>query len=71
MKVGLVGCGYWGKKILSKLESLSTNKILWTYTSKDDWKGGEDVDWVFIATPNDVHYEQVKYFISERNVNVF
>ena len=37
--------------------------------SRDDWKL-KNIDWVFIATPNDIHYQQAKYFI-EQGINVF
>lgn len=71
MQVGLLGCGYWGKILLSKLEQLDDIQVMWTYTSQDKWWTNIiDLDWVFIATPNNVHYEQVKYFI-EQGVNVF
>jgi hypothetical protein len=71
MKIGLLGYGYWGKILSSKLEQLDDVEIIWTYTSQDDWQTNViDLDWVFVATPNDVHFEQVKHFI-EQGVNVF
>ena len=70
MKVGLLGCGYWGKILLSKLKMFDDIEIVWVYTSKDTILFDNTIDWVFIATPNDIHYEQAKYFI-EQGVNVF
>lgn len=70
MKVGLLGCGYWGKILLSKLKMFDDIEIVWVYTSKDTILLDNTIDWVFIATPNDIHYEQAKYFI-EQGVNVF
>jgi len=71
MRIGLLGCGYWGKILLSKLNKISGVEINWVCTSKEPWKEKSlNVDWVFIATPNNLHYEQTKYFI-QRGVNVF
>ena len=71
MQVGLLGYGYWGKILLSKLEQLDNIEVMWTCTSQDEWWTNIiDLDWVFIATPNDIHYKQVKHFI-EQGVNVF
>ena len=64
MQVGLLGYGYWGKILLSKLEKLDDIEVMWTCTSQDEWWTNViDLDWVFIATPNDIHYEQAKHFI--------
>ena len=71
MQVGLLGYGYWGKILLSKLEKLDDIEVMWTCTSQDEWWTNViDLDWVFIATPNDIHYKQAKHFI-EQGVNVF
>ena len=70
-RIGLLGYGYWGKILLSKLEKLDNVEVMWTCTSRDQWWTNViDLDWVFIATPNDIHYEQAKHFI-EQGVNVF
>ena len=69
MQVGLIGKGYWGKILLSKLEKVSN--VLFVFGSKDDYKSKLDlVDWIFIATPNDTHYEIVKYCLKKYK-NVF
>lgn len=68
MHIALIGYGYWGKILLSKLKMFDDIEVT-TCTSKDDWKI-QNVDWVFVATPNDMHYNQVKYYI-EQSVNVF
>jgi predicted dehydrogenase len=54
----LVGYGYWGKIIDSKL---TNNKI----TPPLD-----DVEWVFVATPPKTHYDIVKEYL-QKNKNVF
>ena len=69
MKTGLIGYGYWGKILFSKLEKLSSVKFV--CTSKDDYLSKLDlVEWVFIATPNETHYKIVKECIS-KGKNVF
>lgn len=69
MNVGLIGKGYWGKILLSKLEGISDVKFV--CGSKDNFKKKLNlVDWVFIATPNDTHFNLVKYCIESKK-NVF
>lgn len=58
MKTGLIGFGYWGKIINSKLKNNKINSEL------------DDVDWVFIATPPKTHYDLVKEYI-EKYKNIF
>ncbi len=70
IKVGQIGIGGFGKKILSKLENISDVSVEWVYGSKDKWWEPVDVDWVIIASPNEFHYEQAKHFLTN-GVNVF
>ena len=57
--VGLIGCGYWGQILLSKLKKLSNLKFV--CSSKDNYIYKlNSVKWIFIATPNATHYEIVK-----------
>ena len=67
-KVGLIGHGYWGKILHQKLKYLSDVRFI--CTSKDDYYSKlKDVDWVFIATTNESHYEIVENCIlAEKNV---
>ena len=69
IKVGQIGKGQFGSKILSKLKNLEVD-IKWIAGSEDKWWSNEKVDWVIVATPNEFHYEQSKYFLS-KGVNVF
>ena len=57
-KVSIIGMGYWGSKIYNAI--------------KDDVEivNPELSDWVVISTPNDLHFEQVEYWL-ERGKNVF
>ena len=69
MNVGLIGKGYWGTILLSKLEKICDVKFI--CNSKDNYKTKLDlVDWVFIATPNDTHFNIVKYCLQSKK-NVF
>ena len=71
IKVGQIGKGSFGKKILSKLEKMSDVSVEWVYGSKDKWwESDVDLDWVIIASPNEFHYEQSKHYL-EKGVNVF
>ena len=70
IKIGQIGKGSFGKKILSKLKSINNVSIEWVCGSQDKWWKQEKVDWVIVASPNEFHYEQVKYFL-ENNINVF
>jgi len=71
IKVGQIGEGGFGKKILSKLENMKDISVEWVYRSKDKWwESDVDLDWVIIASPNEFHYEQAKYYL-QKGVNVF
>jgi hypothetical protein len=57
MKTGLVGKGYWGNIILSKLDDCSLTPPF------------KEAEWVFIATPPKSHYEYVKeYILKGKNI---
>ena len=59
LNVGLVGYGHWGKILYSKLKKLSNVKFI--CRSKDTYIDKLDsVDWVFVVTPDNTHYEIVK-----------
>ena len=69
ISVGLIGYGYWGKILLTKLEKLSNVKFV--CTSKNDYSSKLNlVEWVFVATPNETHYEIVKKCLLKHK-NVF
>ena len=70
IKVGQIGKGIFGKKILSKLENIPQISIEWVCNSQDKWWKQEKIDWVIIASPNEFHYEQAKHFL-EKGINVF
>ena len=57
-KVSIIGLGVWGNKIKNSIEHnvelVKPNKA----------------DWIVISTPNDLHYEQVKYWLN-KGKNVF
>ena len=69
IKTGLVGTGYWGKIIESKLDILSKKGFV--FNSKNYSKELiNSVEWVFIATPPTSHYLLTRDCI-ESGVNVF
>lgn len=71
MRTLLIGNGYWGSIVKSKLET-QTN-LLYTANSKDnidDVLSKFDVDYVFVCTPTETHYEIVKKCL-EHHKNVF
>jgi len=65
----LVGNGYWGSKILEKLNKLS--KVIEVQSSNNyNPNVFEKADWVFVSTPFSTHYRIVKDCIL-KGVNVF
>tara|TARA_R110000824_G_scaffold73142_2_gene186383 strand:+ start:9666 stop:11402 length:1737 start_codon:yes stop_codon:yes gene_type:complete len=70
IKIGQIGKGNFGNKILSKIKLIPNTTLNWVCGSQDRWWEQESVDWVIIASPNEFHYEQAKYFL-ENNINVF
>jgi len=69
IKIGQIGKGQFGSKILSKLKTLDV-EVKWIAGSNDKWWLKDKVDWVIIASPNEFHYEQAKHFL-KRGINVF
>ena len=69
INTGLIGRGYWGRKIEAKLDLLS--KKIFVQTSENyNPEYFKYVEWIFIATPVDTHYRIAKDCI-QRGVNVF
>ena len=59
-KVSLIGRGKWGLVLeRTLLEVIQT-----------DFVEPKDAEWIFLATPNDLHYDQVKYWLNQKK-NVF
>jgi hypothetical protein len=66
VRVGIIGTGYFGKKIHASLKSLCDIKFF----TGTDMNVSSDIDWVVIASSNNSHYELVKDYIA-KGVNVF
>lgn len=66
LRVGIVGKGYFGKKLYDKLSSF-TEVVFFTGRELDI---DHEVDWVVIASSTDSHYELCKTFLN-KGVNVF
>ena len=58
IKIGQIGKGNFGNKILSKLNKIKGIEITWVCGSQDSWWKQKKVDWVIVASPNEYHYEQ-------------
>ena len=59
MRICLIGYGYWGKILEEKLKKLSDIRFICRSTD-NYYSKLNDVDWVFVATPDNTHYEIVK-----------
>ena len=59
VKVHLIGYGKWGAVIENAINDLNVK-----------WVEPKDADWIIISTPNDLHYEQVAYWLGQKK-NVF
>ena len=69
IKTALIGQGYWGKIIEQKLDKLS-DKLFVQNSKSYNPKLFSEVDWAFVATPVQTHYQIVKDCILQK-VNVF
>jgi len=58
VKVSIIGKGYWGSVIDKNINDMV------------EYVEPNDADWIIISTPNDLHHEQVEYWLSKRK-NVF
>ena len=58
VKVSIIGKGRWGTVIDKNINDMV------------EYVEPKDADWIIISTPNDLHYEQVSYWLGKRK-NVF
>lgn len=56
-KAGLIGYGYWGKILEPVISKYFDLKFIANSKQKYDLNG---LDWVFVATPTDTHYDIIK-----------
>lgn len=68
MRFGILGATGHGGQFKSRLESFGD--LVWALDSESDYRDASLPDWVFICTPNVLHYEQAAYFL-EKGCNVF
>jgi len=59
VKVHLIGHGKWGAVIDNAINDLRVKHV-----------EPKEADWIIISTPNDLHYEQVSYWLGQKK-NVF
>lgn len=71
LNVGLIGKGKWGTILKSKLTEIANLKfVLGKNKNYFDFIRANKLSWVFIATPNNTHFELVKNCLNLK-VNVF
>lgn len=70
LKIWLVGSGYWGSKIASKLQKLKINYSIIDIKNGQTINDINTLDPVMLATPLWDHFEQAKYLI-ERGHDVY
>ena len=68
MKLGIVGAGYWGSKIVDNSSSAEVNTVVMDIKHGDDWRNAS-LDAVIIATPADQHYSMTKWYL-ENGIHV-
>lgn len=68
--IGIVGYGKWAKKIFPSLQKHFNIKFI--CNSKIDYKliNLKKIDWVFVLSNNETHYQILKYFFKKR-VKIF
>ena len=61
LKIGVIGRGIWGKKIIKVLKkNFKLQFVIGKDTNYKEIK--KKIDWVFVLTPNNTHYKICKYF---------
>jgi len=71
LNVGLIGKGKWGSILKSKLTEIANLKfVLGKNKNYFDFIRANKLSWVFIASPNNTHFELVKNCLNLK-VNVF
>ena len=71
MKTLLIGNGYWGKIIKNKLKNITD--LLYTADSKDNIEillNNNNIDFVFVCTPTETHYDIVKKCILNKKNHI-
>lgn len=68
-RVGLIGTGKWGSILKEKL--IKNSNLIFFANSKSNYKKKiNEVDWVFVATPDKTHFKIVKNLLNLKK-NVF
>lgn len=67
MKLGIIGAGYWGSKIIQSINKAIEVKVF-DVKNNDDWRD-DTLDAVVIATPPDQHVDQTRWYL-QRNIHV-
>jgi len=68
-KIGIIGRGNWGKKVIKVLKKNFTVEFI-AGKEVNYNKLTKKIDWVFVLTPNHTHYKICKFFLNSK-INVF
>lgn len=63
MRLGVIGAGYWGSKIINSASNLATTVII-DIKNGDSWQNSQ-LDAVIVATPADQHYLITKWYLEQ------
>jgi hypothetical protein len=69
-KIGVIGCGNWGVKVIKILKKISSVEFVCDSKSNLKKLSLSKIDWIFILTPDNTHYNLVKFFLNKK-CNVF
>lgn len=69
INTAIIGYGNWGKKI-KKILQKNTNLVFIANSKTNFKKKLNNVDWVFIATPDETHFKLVKFLLRKKK-NIF
>jgi predicted dehydrogenase len=69
-KIGVIGCGNWGLKVIKILKKISSVEFVCDSKSNLKKLSLNKIDWIFVLTPDNTHYNLVKYFLNKK-CNVF
>lgn len=69
-KIGVIGCGNWGVKVIKILKKISSVEFVCDSKSNLKKLSLSKIDWIFVLTPDNTHYNLVKFFLNKK-CNVF
>ena len=65
INLGFIGLGSWGKRVLFRLKKNKNINIVFIETKKKDFSElYNKIDWIYIATQTDTHFDLVEKFLN-------